>query len=314
MNLPGGIVERDGRVVGVRPLAVFFNRAFWYEALHMFLAAYVVAGFLVAGVYAAGMLRGRRDGYHRLGFLISFTVAAVVMPFQIFVGDLAAREVFDKEPAKFAAIELLPRTSGHVPETLGGVMINGQPRFGIDIPDGASLLAGYRPSTQIRGLDAVPSEFRPPDHLVSLVHLSFDMMVGTGFLLLGLAAWFAFWWWRRREMPTDRWYLRCAAISGLVALASLESGWVVTEVGRQPWTVVGHLLTRDAVQTSGNLWPFFTATLIIYAAVGVIAVLTLRSMSRRWRTAPEQDVGVPYGPAQPADDQPAGTTIRRVTR
>jgi cytochrome d ubiquinol oxidase subunit I len=146
------------------------------------------------------------------------------------------------------------------------------------------------------------------------VHLSFDVMVGTGFLLLGLAAWFAFWWWRRREMPTDRWFLRCAAISGLVALASLESGWVVTEVGRQPWTVVGHLLTRDAVQTSGNLWPFFTATLIIYAAVGVIAVLTLRSMSRRWRTAPEQDVGVPYGPAQPADDPPAGTTIRRLTR
>src|SRR4051794_14980603 len=222
MNLPGGITVRDGRVVEVRPFAVFFNRAFWYEALHMFLAAYIVAGFLVAGVYAAGMLRGRRDRYHRLGLLIPLTVAAVVMPVQIFVGDLAAREVFHKEPAKFAAIELLPRTGTHVPETLGGVLVDGQRRFGVDIPSGASLLAGYRPSTEIRGLDAVPAASRPPDHLVSVVHLSFDAMVGTGFALLGLSAWFGWAWWRRRDLPTSRWFLRCVAISGLVALVSLE--------------------------------------------------------------------------------------------
>ena len=302
MNLPGGITLRDGNVVDVRPLAVFFNRAFWYESLHMLLAAYIVAGFLVAGVYAAGMLRGRRDRYHRLGFLLPFTVAAVVIAPQVFVGDVAAREVFKKEPAKFAAIEMLSRTDDHVPETLGGVLASdGGVRYGLSIPSGASLLAGFSRSTRIRGLDAVPAEVRPRARLATIVHLSFDLMVGTAFLLLGLSLWFALGWWRRRDLPRSRWFLRCAALSGLVSLVSLEAGWVVTEVGRQPWTVVGLLLTRDAVATSGNLWLFFTGTLVIYVTIGAGAVVVLRMMHRRWMARPDDEVEVPYGPERPVE-------------
>ncbi len=302
MNLPGGITLRGGSVADVRPLAVFFNRAFWYESLHMLLAAYIVAGFLVAGVYAAGMLKGRRDRYHRLGFLIPFTVAAVVIAPQIFVGDVAAREVFKNEPAKFAAIEMLSTTGDHVPETLGGVLSpDGRVRYGLAIPSGASLLAGFSRSTRVQGLDAVPVEVRPQPRLVSIVHLSFDVMVGSAFLLLGLAAWFALGWWRRRDIPRSRWFLRCAALSGLVALVSLEAGWVVTEVGRQPWTVVGLLLTRDAVATSGNLWLFFSGTLVIYVTIGLGTVLVLRIMHRRWMARPDEEVEVPYGPERPAE-------------
>ncbi len=110
----------------------------------MLLAAYIVAGFVVAGVYAVGLLRGRRDRYQRLGFLIPFTVAAATVPFQIVVGDFAARAVFKNEPAKFASIEILPTTGTRVPETLGGVLINGKVRYGLPIPSGASLLAGLR--------------------------------------------------------------------------------------------------------------------------------------------------------------------------
>jgi cytochrome bd ubiquinol oxidase subunit I len=311
MNLPGGITLLNGQLVGVRPLAVFFNRAFWYEALHMLLAAYIVAGFMVAGVYAVGLLRGRRDRYHRLGFLIPFTVASLVIPAQIFVGDVAAREVFQKEPAKFAAVESLPTTGDHVPETLGGVLTSqGQVRYGLRIPNGASLLAGFSRDTRIRGLDAIPPAVRPPPRLVTIVHLSFDVMVGTAFLLLGLALWFALGWWRRRDLPRSRWFLRCAALAGLVSLVSLEAGWVVTEVGRQPWTVVGLLLTRDAVTTSGNVWLFFAGTLVIYAAIGTGAVLALRLMHHRWRA--HDDVEVPYGPERPPE--PAARTAGREAR
>jgi cytochrome d ubiquinol oxidase subunit I len=302
MNLPGGISLREGRVVDVEPLAVYFNRAFWYETVHMLLAAYIVAGFMVAGVYAAGMLKGRRDRYHRVGFLVPFTVAAVVMPVQIVVGDVVTREVFHKEPAKFAAVEMLTRTGDHVPETLGGVLVDGQVRYGIRIPNAASLLAGFSPSTRIQGLDAVPPAVRPQDRLVSIVHLSFDVMVGASFLLLGLAAWFGLGRWRRRDLPRSRWFLRCAAVSGLVALVALEAGWVVTEVGRQPWTVVGLLLTRDAVATSGNLWPLFSAILVVYAGVGTGTVLVLRLMHRRWRVLTDDDLNVPYGPQQPVEE------------
>lgn len=296
MNQPGGITLRAGRVVDVNPWAVIFNRAFWYEAVHMFLAAYIVAGFVVAGVYAAGMLKGRCDRYHRLGFLIAFTTAAISMPFQIFVGDVAARAVFRDEPAKFAAIELLPHTGRNVPETLGGVLVNGKVRYGISIPDGASLLSGLHNSTRISGLDAIPASVRPAARLVTTVHLAFDVMVGTGFALLALSAWFALAWWRRRDLPRSRWFLRFSAVAGLVALVSLESGWIVTEVGRQPWIVRGLLLTRDAVTTAGNVWAFFTGALVIYLAVGTAAIFVLRGMRRRWAAQDGDNVEVPYGP------------------
>jgi cytochrome d ubiquinol oxidase subunit I len=296
MNSPSGVTVRGGRVVDVNVWKVFFNEAFWYEALHMLLAAYVVAGFAVAGVYAVGMLRGRRNRYHRVGLLIPLVVGSVAIPLQIFMGDVIARAVFQKEPAKFAAIEILPHTGDHVPEVLGGVLINGKVRFGIPLPDGASLLSGFSPSTRIKGLDAIPASVRPPDHLVTIVHLAFDAMVGTGFLLLGLAFWFALGWWRRRDLPRSLWFLRATALSGVVAVVSLESGWVVTEVGRQPWTVVGLLLTRDAVQTSGNLWPLFIGAVVIYAGVTVGAAFALRALRRRW--ARGEDTAVPYGPEE----------------
>jgi cytochrome bd ubiquinol oxidase subunit I len=294
MNDPGGITVRDGKVVDVDPWQVFFNGAFWYEAIHMLLAAYVVAGFTVAGVYAVGMLRGRRDRYHRIGLLMPLTVGAVAIPLQIFMGDVIARYVFDSEPAKFAAIEALPDTRTHAPEVLGGILVDGKVRFGVPVPSGASLLSGFSPGTRVHGLDAIPAGVRPRDDLVSIVHLSFDVMVGTGFALFGLALWFAVLWWRSRATEPNRWFLRAVAVSGVVSIVSLESGWVVTEVGRQPWTVFGLLLTRDAVQTSGNLWPFFGGALLIYAGVTVGAVYALRALRRRW--AHGATGSVPYGP------------------
>jgi cytochrome d ubiquinol oxidase subunit I len=295
MNRPAGFTMSGGKVTEVHPLRVIFNGAFWYESVHMLLAAYMVAGFTVAGVYAMGMLRGRRDAYHRLGLLIPLTVAVIATPVQIFVGDLAAREVYAHEPAKFATIEGVSHTSTHVPEVIAGIYVGGELRYGIPIPDGASLLSGYSPDTEVRGLDAIPPGVRPPARLVTIVHLSFDTMVGVGFALLALSAWYAWVWWRRRDIPRSRWFLRATTVSGVLAVVALEAGWVTTEVGRQPWTVVGYLLTRDAVTTEGNMWLFFGGTVVLYAAVGTATVYVLRLMRRRWRA--DDETSVPYGPA-----------------
>ncbi|MDF3301436.1 cytochrome ubiquinol oxidase subunit I [Streptomyces tropicalis] len=297
MNQPGGVTVRGGTVVDVRPAQVFFNGAFWLEFLHMLLAAYIVAGFFVAGVYAVGMLRGRRTPYHRRGFLIGFVAAACVLPFQMIVGDTIARHVFAQEPAKFAAVELVPATGSHVPETLGGVLLDGTVRYGLPVPDLASVLAGFSPSTTIQGLNAIPADVRPTDREASIVHLAFDVMVGASLLLVLLALWFLWVWWRRRDtLTTDRWFLRAASTGGILALACLESGWVTTEVGRQPWIVVGLLLTRDAVTTRGDLWFLLGAVVLVYLAVAAGALGVLRSMKSRWELHGDQSVEVPYGP------------------
>ncbi|MFD4791516.1 cytochrome ubiquinol oxidase subunit I [Streptomyces sp. NPDC058459] len=297
MNQPGGITLRNGRLVDVRPGEVFFNNAFWLQFWHMLLAAYIVAGFCVASVYAVGMIRGRRGHYQKLGFLISFVTAAVALPVQIFVGDTIARQVYDSEPAKFAAIEMLPVTGTHVPETLGGVFIDGEVRYGVQVPWAASLLAGFRPSTRIQGLAAVPADVRPTTAQVNIVHWAFDIMVGTSMLMLAVAAWFVWLWWKRRNtLQTNRWFLGAASLCGVVSLLSLEAGWVTTEVGRQPWIVVGLLRTRDAVTTQGNLWPTFAGVVVLYTAVGAGAGWVLLSMKRRWQKQGDENVHVPYGP------------------
>ncbi|MGH2690073.1 MAG: cytochrome ubiquinol oxidase subunit I, partial [Actinomycetota bacterium] len=212
------------------------------------------------------------------------------------------------EPAKFAAIELVTRTARNVPETIGGILVGDGVRYGIRIPGGASLLAGFSTDTEIRGLDTIPAEVRPANRLVNVVHLSFQAMVGITFALLALSVWFAVSWWRRRDLPRSRWFLRGAAAAGVLSVLALEAGWVVTEVGRQPWTVVGHLLTRDAVTRSGNVWLFFAGTFVIYAVLGVATVLVLRGMRRRWQHDEEDWSTVPYGPPE-AEGAEATATI-----
>jgi cytochrome d ubiquinol oxidase subunit I len=301
MNQPGGFTLRNGKIVDVDPWGVIFNDAFWHESIHMLLAAYLVAGFVVAGVYAFAMLRGRRDRHHRLGFLLPFSVAAIVMPFQIVVGDLAAREVFHQQPVKFAAQELVFETQRDAPEVIGGVLVDGEVRYGIKIPGLASWLADYSTDTKIIGLESVPVRDRPP---ANIVHLAFDTMVGIATALLALSAWFGFVWWRRRDIPRSPWFLRAAAAAGALSVVAMEAGWVVTEVGRQPWVVQGLLRTEDAVTRADGVWVSLAVVMALYAAVGTAAVLVLRSMARRWRAADAADPPVPYGP--PPDLAPAG--------
>src|SRR5580700_1271900 len=189
MNQPGGFTVSHGQIVSVNPWQVFFNHASLYEMPHMILAAYMVSGFTVAGVYAAGILRGRRDRYHYTGFALGFVPAAILTPFQIFVGDTAARSIAGDQPVKFAAMEYVTQTSRQVPEWIGGVYVNGNIYAGIKIPDLDSLLVGFGPGTKVIGWDTVPPADRPP--VVWLIHLSFDVMVGIGTLLLLWGLWAA---------------------------------------------------------------------------------------------------------------------------
>ncbi len=310
MNEPGGItLDKAGKVVDVTPLSVIFNRAMPYEATHMLVAAYLVGGFLLASVYAVGMLRGRRDRYHRLGFLIPFTVAAIAAPIQMAVGDSVARWVYNNEPTKFAAIELAPKTQSDAPEViLGHLDSNGNVTGGIRVPGLASWLSdpSTGKSTVVQGLDAFPADERPTDSEVNLVHLGWDLMIGLGTLLVMLSAWYAACWIFRRDMPKSKWFLRAASVAGLAALGALEAGWVVAEVGRQPWIVNGQMKVADAATGNEGVWATFLVVMALYIGLAVTTILVLRGMSRRWRAAGTDDeTDVPYGPRPPGpSDRP----------
>jgi cytochrome d ubiquinol oxidase subunit I len=294
MNQPAGFtIGADGRISEVRPLEVIFNGATWYEVPHMLLAAYMVTGFLLASVYAVGMLRGRRDHYMRLGFAIPFIVAAIAAPIQIGVGDVAAREVVKQQPAKFAAMELVTETGPQRPIVLGGILVDGQIRYAVEIPGLASFLAGFDVNTVVIGLDQIPPGEQPP---ATIVHLAWDMMLACGFSLLGLGAWYGILRLRRRDPTETRWFLRGASIAGFLAVVALEAGWVVTEVGRQPWIVWGRLRTADAVTTARGIEVSLIAVTILYLVLGISTIAVLRALSRRWSGEAVSESDLPYGP------------------
>jgi cytochrome d ubiquinol oxidase subunit I len=296
MNQPGGFsVDAAGEVTGVDVWSVIFNDAVKYEFPHMYLAALVAAGFLVASVYAVGMLRGRRDRYHRLGFLLPFTIAAIAIPIQMVVGDTTARAVYDDQPIKFAAIELNTTTGPDKPEILlGHLNEDGTVSGGIRIPGLASWLSD--PSTGrdtvVTGLDSVPPEDRPSRAAVNVIHLAWDTMIGMGTLMVLLALWFGLLMWRRRDrLATSTWFLRAAVAAPVAAYLAIESGWIVTEVGRQPWIVWEIMRTEEAVTTAdaGVLWAMFGAVMALYACLAVGTVMVIRGLTRRWRARDEAE-------------------------
>jgi cytochrome d ubiquinol oxidase subunit I len=303
MNQPDGFkLASDGTVTDVNALDAFFNGAVAYEAPHMILAAYLVTGFLVASVYAVGMLRGRRDRHHRLGLLIPLTVAVIVTPIQFMVGDTAARSIAKDQPVKFAAMECVQKTDTHVTEYLGGRCTSEGVKGGIGIPGLDSWLVGFSTDTKVIGLDSVPPDDRPPAN--TLLHWAFDAMVGICSALILLGLWLGIAWWRRRDIPKTPWFLRAVAVSGVAAIVALECGWIVTEVGRQPWIVYEVMRTEDAVTQASGVWVSLAVVLVLYSALGAATVVVLRAMARRWRAAEADEVDVPYGPRPAAPEPP----------
>jgi cytochrome d ubiquinol oxidase subunit I len=277
MNSPQGFVEKNGKLISTDPWKAMFNAATWPETTHMLLAAFMVTGFLVASVYAVAMLRGRDDDYHRHGLRIPLAMGAVGAPLQVIVGDWAARYVASDQPTKLAAMEGLYRSGTHAPLSVGGIYTGDSLEGAIHIPDGLSLLLHLNPNGFVTGLDAVPADLRPP---VALVHLSFDAMVGIGSGLVLLAAWFGWTAWREHRLPASRWFLRAVAVSGVAAVIAMEAGWIVTEVGRQPWVVYGLLKTSDAVNPASGIGIGLPVIVAVYTVLTVILAAVLRRMTR----------------------------------
>jgi cytochrome bd ubiquinol oxidase subunit I len=278
MNSPTGFrLDASGDVVDARPWAAMFGPSTWPQFTHMWLAAFMVTGFLVASVYAVGMLRGRLDSHHRAGLLIPLTVAAIATPVQIGVGDWIANAVADNQPAKLAAMEGQYETMAGAGLSIGGIYQDDKLRYALEIPYGLSLLIHHDPDGVVPGLEEVPADERPP---VNVVHLAYNLMVVTGTALLAFAAWFGLVWWRRRRLPRTAWFLRAAAVTGVAAVVAMEAGWITTEVGRQPWIVYGLMRTAAAVSPAPGLGWGLVAVIAVYTVLTVFTIVVLRRLAR----------------------------------
>ncbi|MFL6085563.1 MAG: cytochrome ubiquinol oxidase subunit I [Mycobacterium sp.] len=292
MNNPAGFAIVDGRVTNINPWRAMFNGGVWLQFAHIWVGAFMVVGLVVSGVYAFGLLRGRVDGHHRLGFTVPFVFASVAAVAQPLIGHVLGMRIHDTQPAKLAAFELAETTEGPSPLRLGGLLIDDRVRWSLDIPRLGSIIARNSLDAPVPGLDTIPETDWPP---VNITHLAFQSMVVIGTLLAGVAVLYWLLRWRGYDLLTNRWFLRFAVIAGPLAVLAVEFGWIATEVGRQPWTVWHVLRTVDAASMSTGIWWSYLGVLVIYLGMTVGAFVVLRSMARRWR-AGEADLPSPYGP------------------
>lgn len=265
----------------VDPLAPFQSPAWFHMSLHSSLSCYIATGFAAAGVYALGILRGRDDDYHRSALRIALAVAAVTAVLQPLSGDISARAVADLQPAKLAAAEALFESQRGAPLVVGGWPdVDAQEvRFGIHIPGALSFLAHHDFNAEVIGLDRVPRADWPN---VVITHVAFQVMVGCGFLLAGVGALYWFLQWRKR-LP-GRALLTVLLLVSPLGMLALEAGWIVTEVGRQPWVITGVMRTADAVTPVTNVHLTFYAFCMLYLILGGALVLLLRRLAENRRS------------------------------
>jgi cytochrome bd ubiquinol oxidase subunit I len=288
MQNPSGFALERGRVVDVESVAALFGNPYlWPEFVHMYLAAYIVVGFLVAGAYAWSWLRGRRSRYVTVALTVALTAAALAAPAQIVVGDWIARQVVEDQPTKLAAFEGLGETQRGAALHIGGWYDEqtGEVQHGIELPRLLSLLAYHDPDAEVQGLEAVPDDERPP---VNVVRITFQAMVGIGVFLALVGTVHLYRLARRRGLPSTPWFFRAVIVAGPLAVVALIAGWVTTEVGRQPWIVYRVMRTEEAVTAADGIPVGYATLILVYA--GLIAATTW--VLRRLARAPlEQEAG-----------------------
>lgn len=274
MNTPTGFEIVNGQFANIHPFAAMLNPAAIPEAVHMVLAAYTAAGFATAGIHSWLLLRRGRNRFDEVAIGIALAVGGCAVLAQALSGDALARMVAQKQPMKLASLEGQFKTETAAPLRIGGLPFPAkrETRYAIEIPDGLSLLAFHKPHARILGLDREPESDWPN---VRMVHICFQIMVGCGSVLslfALLSAWFA---WKKGPLSKHKMFLKVAVLVSPIGFIALEAGWMVTELGRQPWIIYHLMRTRDAVTPTPNIAITFLVMTLTYVALGTIVLWLL---------------------------------------
>jgi len=275
MNTPAGFELVNGKPTNIHPIAAMLNPAALQQVIHMTIAAYAAVGFAVAAIHAFMLRRDANNPFHRRAFAIAFSLGGFMAILQPLSGDFLARQVFRYQPAKLAAMEGLFKTETRAPLHIGGwpdektATMKGS----IEIPSGLSLLVYHKPEGEIKGLEEFPRDQWPP---VAVVHLSFQIMVGCGMLMM-LAALLGGWLALRKKKPCDqKWFLWLTILCGPLGFIAIETGWTVTEVGRQPWIIYNIMRTSEAVTPMPRLVVPFIAFTVLYIFLAFVVIFLLK--------------------------------------
>lgn len=275
MNTPAGFDIINGKAANIDPFKAMFNPSWFTQTFHMTVAAYVTVGFSVAGMHAFLLLKNNKSDFHKKAFTIAFVVAALFTPLQFLSGDLSAKHVAEYQPAKFAAMEGHWQTESHAPFNLLGFPDEEAEKtnYAIEIPYLLSFLAHNDITKPVIGLKDIPKQDRPP---VSVVHWSFQVMIGCGLLMLLATLWGVYLKLRKRDLANDKWLLWLCVICAPLGYVAIEAGWMVTEVGRQPFIIAGFMRTEDAVTSVPYLSVTFVLFTLIYAVLFVAVIYLMR--------------------------------------
>jgi cytochrome bd ubiquinol oxidase subunit I len=271
MNTPAGFTLIDGRFTDIHPFLAMRNAAAFPEVVHTILASYCAVGFAAAGIHSWLLIRKGRSGFHEAAIVIALTVGGTASVLQLLSGDLLARMVAAHEPTKLASLEGQFQTQSGAPLRIGGLpdMEKRKTRYAIEIPGGLSLLAFHNIHATVRGLDDFPRSDWP---VVPLVHLSFQIMVGAGSLLILVTLYGGLLAWKRPPICRHPLLVRILVLAGPLGFLALETGWMVTELGRQPWIIRGIMRTGAAVTTMpDSIIPFLLIS-VIYLCLSIIVI------------------------------------------
>nr|WP_276900523.1 cytochrome ubiquinol oxidase subunit I [Pedobacter kyonggii] len=274
MNSPAGFDFVNGQYLNIDPIQAMFNKAWFSQALHMCLAAFTATGFAVAGVHALMILRNRNKEFHLKAFKIAAIFACIGALLQPLSGDISAKDVAKRQPAKLAAMEALYKTEKPAPLLIGGI-VNEKDKTvkgAIEIPGALSFLAHGDFKAEVKGLDQIPENEHPP---VAITHYAFQIMVGIGTLLLLVSLTYFFTLFKKKPLTEKRWLLKLFVVAIPLGYIALEAGWVVTEVGRQPWIIYGIMRTKDAVTPMPGIAYSFYIFSAIYVSLSIIVTFLL---------------------------------------
>lgn len=278
MNSPAGFDYVNGEYLNIDPIAAMFNDAWFSQALHMSIAAFVATGFAVAGVHALMILKGKNLQFHKKAFKIAAIFGAVAALIQPLSGDISAKDVARRQPVKLAAMEAHFHTQKSAPFILGGIPDekNKKVDYAIEIPGMLSFLAFGDFNAEVKGLDSVPPENHPP---VAITHYAFQIMIILGMLMMTLAVIYFFSLWKKKEWLEKRWLLKLFVIATPMGFIAVEAGWTVTEVGRQPWIIHGIMKTADAVTPMpGIVYSFYLFTAVYISLAFVVTFMLYRQI------------------------------------